>query len=110
MDVPLADLGSQHREIADEVGAGFAEVVSEASFINGKRVATFAASPSGVRFWYCAATVHPAATTRPTRSSPQPARLRRKRSVSGTHERIPHLALGRRLQDVRDLNRLLDVR
>ncbi len=41
LKVPLVDLGAQHREIAGEVGAGFAEVLSETSFIQGKPVTTF---------------------------------------------------------------------
>jgi dTDP-4-amino-4,6-dideoxygalactose transaminase len=40
-DLPLVDLKAQHREIADEVAAGFARVMESTSFILGKEVAEF---------------------------------------------------------------------
>jgi dTDP-4-amino-4,6-dideoxygalactose transaminase len=39
--IPLVDLSVQHREIADEVEAGFAEVLATGDFIGGKAVAAF---------------------------------------------------------------------
>jgi dTDP-4-amino-4,6-dideoxygalactose transaminase len=39
--VPFVDLAAQHREIAEEVEAGFAEVMASTSFIQGKPVAAF---------------------------------------------------------------------
>ena len=41
IDLPLVDLKVQHREIADEVSAGFARVLEGASFILGEEVAEF---------------------------------------------------------------------
>jgi len=40
-NVPLVDLGWQHREIADEVAAGFARVLGDTSFIGGRDVTEF---------------------------------------------------------------------
>jgi dTDP-4-amino-4,6-dideoxygalactose transaminase len=39
--IPLVDLGAAHREIADEVQAGFAEVLDATAFIGGKQVSAF---------------------------------------------------------------------
>ncbi|HVN12370.1 MAG TPA: DegT/DnrJ/EryC1/StrS family aminotransferase [Kineosporiaceae bacterium] len=39
--IPLVDLSVQHAQIADEVDAGFAEVLSAGDFIGGKAVAAF---------------------------------------------------------------------
>jgi dTDP-4-amino-4,6-dideoxygalactose transaminase len=39
--VPLVDLAWQHAEVADEVGAGFSEVLAATDFIGGKAVAAF---------------------------------------------------------------------
>jgi dTDP-4-amino-4,6-dideoxygalactose transaminase len=39
--IPLVDLSVQHREIADEVEAGFADVLATGDFIGGKAVAAF---------------------------------------------------------------------
>jgi dTDP-4-amino-4,6-dideoxygalactose transaminase len=39
--IPLVDLAAQHREIADEVDAGFASVVRRTAFILGDEVAEF---------------------------------------------------------------------
>jgi dTDP-4-amino-4,6-dideoxygalactose transaminase len=39
--IPLVDLGWQHRQIADEVTAGLADVFEQTSFINGPPVASF---------------------------------------------------------------------
>jgi dTDP-4-amino-4,6-dideoxygalactose transaminase len=39
--IPLVDLSVQHREIADEVEAGFAEVFATGDFVGGKAVAAF---------------------------------------------------------------------
>ncbi len=52
IDLPLVDLKVQHREIADEVSAGFARVLERTSFILGEEVAEFEqafARFSGVR-------------------------------------------------------------
>jgi dTDP-4-amino-4,6-dideoxygalactose transaminase len=52
MQVPLVDLASQHREVADEVRQGFEEVYADTSFIHGKAVTSFEesyASYVGVR-------------------------------------------------------------
>src|SRR5438094_7996938 len=52
IDLPLVDLKVQHREIADEVSAGFARVLESTSFILGREVAEFEqafARFSGVR-------------------------------------------------------------
>ena len=42
--IPLVDLAAQHRQIADEVAAGFARVLERTSFILGAEVAEFEAS------------------------------------------------------------------
>ncbi len=39
--IPLVDLGAQHRDVADEVLAGFAEVLATTAFIGGPQVAAF---------------------------------------------------------------------
>jgi dTDP-4-amino-4,6-dideoxygalactose transaminase len=39
--IPLVDLSAQHAQIADEVDAGFADVLSAGDFIGGKSVAAF---------------------------------------------------------------------
>jgi dTDP-4-amino-4,6-dideoxygalactose transaminase len=39
--IPLVDLAAQHREIADEVAAGFAAVLEATSFVLGRQVAEF---------------------------------------------------------------------
>jgi dTDP-4-amino-4,6-dideoxygalactose transaminase len=39
--IPLVDLSVQHREVADEVEAGFAEVFATGEFVGGKAVAAF---------------------------------------------------------------------
>jgi dTDP-4-amino-4,6-dideoxygalactose transaminase len=39
--IPLVDLSVQHREVADEVEAGFAEVLATGDFVGGKAVAAF---------------------------------------------------------------------
>ena len=39
--IPFVDLAAQHREIAEEVQAGFAEVMATTSFVQGKAVAAF---------------------------------------------------------------------
>jgi dTDP-4-amino-4,6-dideoxygalactose transaminase len=52
IDLPLVDLKVQHREIADEVAAGFARVLETTSFILGREVEDFErafAEFSGVR-------------------------------------------------------------
>ena len=41
MNIPLVDLAAQHRQIADEVAAGFASVMANTSFILGKEVKQF---------------------------------------------------------------------
>jgi dTDP-4-amino-4,6-dideoxygalactose transaminase len=41
LHVPLVDLAVQHREVADEVEKGFADVMSTGSFILGDAVAEF---------------------------------------------------------------------
>ncbi len=41
MTIPLVDLSVQHAQIADEVEAGFAEVLSAGDFIGGKAVTAF---------------------------------------------------------------------
>jgi dTDP-4-amino-4,6-dideoxygalactose transaminase len=40
-NIPLVDLGAQHRQIADEVARGFARVLETTSFILGKEVKQF---------------------------------------------------------------------
>jgi dTDP-4-amino-4,6-dideoxygalactose transaminase len=42
--IPLVDLAAQHRQIADEVSAGFARVIERASFVLGPEVAEFEAA------------------------------------------------------------------
>ena len=42
--IPLVDLAAQHRQIADEVSAGFARVLERSSFILGAEVAEFETS------------------------------------------------------------------
>ncbi len=39
--IPLVDLGAQHRDVADEVLAGFADVLATTAFIGGPQVAAF---------------------------------------------------------------------
>lgn len=39
--VPLVDLAAQHAEVADEIAAGFAEVIRDTSFVGGPPVAQF---------------------------------------------------------------------
>lgn len=39
--IPLVDLKAQHRQVADEVAAGFSRVLDNTSFILGKEVAAF---------------------------------------------------------------------
>ena len=39
--IPLFDLGLQHAEVADEVAAGFAEVLASAAFVGGPAVGDF---------------------------------------------------------------------
>jgi dTDP-4-amino-4,6-dideoxygalactose transaminase len=39
--IPLVDLSVQHRHVADEVEAGFAEVLATGDFVGGKAVAAF---------------------------------------------------------------------
>ena len=40
-NIPLVDLAAQHREVADEVAAGWAKVLERTAFINGPQVAAF---------------------------------------------------------------------
>jgi dTDP-4-amino-4,6-dideoxygalactose transaminase len=40
-DIPLVDLGAQHRAVADEVKAGFDEVMETTAFVLGEQVAQF---------------------------------------------------------------------
>ncbi len=40
-NIPLVDLAAQHREVADEVAAGWAQVLERTAFINGPQVAAF---------------------------------------------------------------------
>src|SRR5262245_28071799 len=40
-NIPLVDLGAQHRQVADEVARGFASVLETTSFILGKEVKQF---------------------------------------------------------------------
>ncbi len=42
--IPLVDLAAQHRQVADEVSAGFARVLERTNFILGSEVAEFEAS------------------------------------------------------------------
>jgi dTDP-4-amino-4,6-dideoxygalactose transaminase len=39
--IPLVDLAAQHRQVADEVAAGWAEVLGRTAFVNGPQVAAF---------------------------------------------------------------------
>jgi dTDP-4-amino-4,6-dideoxygalactose transaminase len=41
--VPFVDLAAQHREVADEVAAGLAEVIAATSFVGGPQVTAFEA-------------------------------------------------------------------
>ncbi|GAB3493896.1 DegT/DnrJ/EryC1/StrS family aminotransferase [Amycolatopsis cihanbeyliensis] len=50
--IPLVDLGAQHEQVAEEVDAGWADVLKSTAFIGGPQVATFEAEfaeYSGVR-------------------------------------------------------------
>jgi dTDP-4-amino-4,6-dideoxygalactose transaminase len=40
-DIPLVDLGAQHRQVADEVAAGWAKVLERTAFVGGPQVAEF---------------------------------------------------------------------
>ena len=40
-NVPLVDLGEQHRQVAAEVAAGFEEVMASTAFVLGEQVAEF---------------------------------------------------------------------
>lgn len=40
-DIPLVDLAAAHRQVADEVAAGWAQVLERTAFINGPQVAAF---------------------------------------------------------------------
>jgi dTDP-4-amino-4,6-dideoxygalactose transaminase len=40
-DIPLVDLAAQHRQVADEVAAGWSEVLGRTAFVNGPQVAAF---------------------------------------------------------------------
>jgi predicted dehydrogenase len=51
--IPLVDLAAQHRQIAEEVSAGFARVLERTSFILGGEVAEFEASFAGRRVPHC---------------------------------------------------------
>jgi dTDP-4-amino-4,6-dideoxygalactose transaminase len=39
--VPLVDLAAQHRQVADEVAAGWADVLAQTAFVGGPQVAAF---------------------------------------------------------------------
>lgn len=39
--IPLVDLHAQHRDVADEIAAGFAEVIGQSQFVLGPQVAEF---------------------------------------------------------------------
>ncbi|HVV19468.1 MAG TPA: DegT/DnrJ/EryC1/StrS family aminotransferase [Pseudonocardiaceae bacterium] len=41
MNIPLVDLAAQHRQVADEVAAGWAAVLERTAFVNGPAVAAF---------------------------------------------------------------------
>jgi dTDP-4-amino-4,6-dideoxygalactose transaminase len=41
MGIPLVDLAAQHRQVADEVAAGWAEVLARTAFVGGPQVAAF---------------------------------------------------------------------
>ena len=41
MNIPLVDLAAQHRQVADEVAEGWAQVLERTAFINGPAVAAF---------------------------------------------------------------------
>ena len=41
MTIPLVDLAAQHREVADEVGIGIADVLDRAAFVGGREVGEF---------------------------------------------------------------------
>jgi len=47
MTIPLVDLGWQHRQIAEEVERGLAEVVASSSFIHGPQVSAFESAFAG---------------------------------------------------------------
>jgi len=52
MKIPLVDLSAQHREVAEEVERGLAEVMAKTAFVLGPQVAAFEeefAAFSGVR-------------------------------------------------------------
>ncbi|MBW2422391.1 MAG: DegT/DnrJ/EryC1/StrS aminotransferase family protein, partial [Deltaproteobacteria bacterium] len=52
MKIPLVDLSAQHREVAEEVERGMAEVMANTAFVLGPQVAAFEeefAAFSGVR-------------------------------------------------------------
>ena len=40
-NIPLVDLAAQHREVADDVAAGWSAVLDRTAFINGPQVAAF---------------------------------------------------------------------
>jgi dTDP-4-amino-4,6-dideoxygalactose transaminase len=40
-DIPLVDLAAQHRQVADEVAAGWSSVLERTAFVNGPQVAAF---------------------------------------------------------------------
>jgi dTDP-4-amino-4,6-dideoxygalactose transaminase len=40
-NIPLVDLAAQHRQVADEVAAGWAQVLERTAFVNGPAVAAF---------------------------------------------------------------------
>jgi dTDP-4-amino-4,6-dideoxygalactose transaminase len=44
VNIPLVDLAAQHRQIAEEVNAGFASVMANTSFVLGKEVKEFEAA------------------------------------------------------------------
>lgn len=41
MNIPLVDLAAQHRQVADEVAEGWAQVLERTAFVNGPAVAAF---------------------------------------------------------------------
>jgi dTDP-4-amino-4,6-dideoxygalactose transaminase len=49
VDVPFVDLAAQHREVAEQITAGFARVMAGTDFIGGAEVAAFEADLS--RWW-----------------------------------------------------------
>ncbi|WP_232664338.1 DegT/DnrJ/EryC1/StrS family aminotransferase [Pseudonocardia sp. TRM90224] len=42
-NIPLVDLGAQHRQVADEVAAGWADILARTAFVGGPAVAAFEA-------------------------------------------------------------------